>query len=213
MGVFTPSTMALQSLIFKGNFPDMPQESAVSENHKKITLPSYWKVLAILLSFMLLIIITVIIFFSPRQIVTIGSYHNEKIAVDEIQRSLRQWDSMATWYQALYIFLGVTAIGGSIFVASYAGDEKKKSLVRIMAVISTSFFTCISAFDLGGKSNDIRNAYRNLNAAVMTYAAVKDSTGTAITNLITAYRESENIIGSVSLTHTDMPAKDKTSSR
>ncbi|GGA90162.1 hypothetical protein [Puia dinghuensis] len=162
-----------------------------SKKSKKDYIP--YLIIGLLLSF--LVILSIVALNSARQISTTSNYHNPILAIKEMERSLRIWDQMAIFYQGLFAFLGLSAITMSIYVASSVGDEKKKRTVKFCSVAAACIFSWLSAFNLGKKSNDIRDAYRYLNKAMMNYESSKDTSETSINNLITAYGEAERMIG------------------
>ena len=136
-------------------------------------------------------------FFVKRPSSPCAIAHNEACVTNEILRLLGEWDKAATLYESLFVYLSVIALSCSICAASMAGDQTKKNAVRYFSIIAAILFASMSASNLGQKSKDIRNAYRHLNAALMTYQGSRDTSKNSIDKLIDAYKESETMIGSI----------------
>ena len=100
---------------------------------------------------------------------------------------------MAFGLRFIHALLGVSAIIFSLLAAAQIGsvmDEHAK-LFALIAAISIALMT---GFNLGDKSNGVRNAWRRLNGTVIAY-----NSGTATEkDVIEAYNEGEKLIGDVS---------------
>jgi putative flippase GtrA len=99
---------------------------------------------------------------------------------------------MAAGLRTVYILLGVFAVFFSLLAAVQIGsiqDEHAK-IFAFIAAISIAFMT---AFNLTDKSNNVRDAWRELNAAVMKYNTNRISKS----ELIEVYRKQEEKIGGV----------------
>jgi hypothetical protein len=111
----------------------------------------------------------------------------------EISNVISTWKRGSDILRFLHIVIGTVAIVLTITVASKLVDASHWSFPWITwgAAISTALLT---SFNLGEKSNNMRNAWRKLNAAKMNYEF--DTTdGT----LVKAYEEGEKLIGDVSV--------------
>jgi hypothetical protein len=153
-------------------------------------------------------------------------YKNSRVKEElpEILKILALWGKNTTNLWRLHIILGVTATIFSILAAigfSSTGiipdnidntsnsteiieaaqkeikqlhDQKVASQIfGFLAAVSISLMT---AFNLGAKSNDTRNAWRELNAAVLKYN--QNIIGKA--EVICAYEHAETLIGGVIFT-------------
>ncbi|MGB9168549.1 MAG: hypothetical protein WCB31_06460 [Nitrososphaeraceae archaeon] len=153
-------------------------------------------------------------------------YKNSRVKEDlpEILKILALWGKNTTNLWRLHIILGVTATIFSILAAigfSSTGiipdnidntsnssqiieaaqkeikqlhDQKMASQIfGFLAAVSISLMT---AFNLGAKSNDTRNAWRELNAAVLKYN--QNIVGKA--EVIAAYEHAETLIGGLIFT-------------
>jgi uncharacterized integral membrane protein len=117
----------------------------------------------------------------------------KKIAPEEISKIIGIWKRGSDILRFLHIFIGTVAIVLTITVASKLVDASHWSfpLITWGAAISTALLT---SFNLGEKSNNMRNAWRKLNAAKMNYE-FDPTAGT----LVKAYEEGEKLIGDVSV--------------
>jgi hypothetical protein len=121
-------------------------------------------------------------------------YQNTKVAIEvpHVLHYLNSWEVMAAGLRTVYILLGVFAVFFSLLAAVQIGsiqDEHAK-IFAFIAAISIAFMT---AFNLTDKSNNVRDAWRELNAAVMKYNTNRISKS----ELIEVYRKQEEKIGGV----------------
>jgi hypothetical protein len=112
--------------------------------------------------------------------------------VPEMLTYLQLWGSNATQLWIVHITLGVIATFFSLLTASMIGhiDDQYSRIFGFIAALSISLLT---AFNLGAKSNNTRNAWRRLNLAILKFnehMITKDG-------LITAYEQGESLIGGV----------------
>jgi hypothetical protein len=92
---------------------------------------------------------------------------------------------------AFFIFLGIFATFFSLLAATGFGGDLLSRVFAFVAALSIAFLT---AFNLGARSNDTRNAWRLLNTAVLRFnqgIVQKDE-------VITAYEKGETLIGGIS---------------
>lgn len=113
----------------------------------------------------------------------------------EIKHIHSIWKGMANKLQAVLIFMGVVSVASSLFITAFAGTlgENDVIIIRIFAFVATLFLTLIGAFNLPAKANNARNAWRHLNKALFQFNSGIIDAG----ELIKAYEEGENILGSV----------------
>ena len=108
----------------------------------------------------------------------------------EILTYLEQWgNNRIIW--AFFVFLGIFATFFSLLAATGFGGDTLSRIFAFIAALSIAFLT---AFNLGAKSNNTRNAWRLLNAAVPRYNQGfmgKD-------DVINAYERGETLIGGIS---------------
>lgn len=91
--------------------------------------------------------------------------------------------------------MGLIAIIASVTVASRIldPDNNYMSYVAWLAAIASSILTSLN---LGKKSNNMRNAWRILNTAVLRYKTEEDFN---VKNLNDAYEKGEKTIGDVEI--------------
>jgi hypothetical protein len=124
--------------------------------------------------------------------------NNTKIQVDlpEIVAVLLLWRQKAIMLRILHVSLGVTATFFSLLTAILiSSDDQNSKYFAFIAALSVSL---LSAFDLGTKSNNITNAYRELNLAAIRYnrGLINDI------EVIKSYEEGERLIGNVTFQST-----------
>ena len=106
------------------------------------------------------------------------------------------WSRQVRYLRIAHVSLVVIATTSSILVS--AGVLKDHyGVANPLAIVAAIAIGLVSAFALGDKSNNFRNAWRVLNAAIMRYEEEPEFT---IEQLIKAYEEAERLIGDVKST-------------
>jgi hypothetical protein len=103
---------------------------------------------------------------------------------------LKLWGNNTRGLWAFHIFLGIFATFFSLLAATGFGGDPLSRVFAFVAAISIAFLT---AFNLGAKSNNTRNAWRLLNTAIMRFnegIIEKDE-------VINAYESGEALIGGI----------------
>lgn len=118
--------------------------------------------------------------------------HERKIP-QHIESSLFHWRITVSQLRSLQVVLGVSGIVSAIVVTTFTTDLSPLVL-KMASLTSAVCIGIISAFDIGGKANATRAAWRHLNIAVLRYQSVAEST---IDNLIDSYAQAEAMIGNV----------------
>jgi hypothetical protein len=105
---------------------------------------------------------------------------------------LDRWELVATILRLIYLTLGVVAIFFSLLAAVQIGSIQD-AYAKIFAFIAAVSIAFMSGFNLTDKSNNVRAAWRELNAGVMKYNTgdINDI------DLIEIYREQKKKIGDV----------------
>ena len=109
----------------------------------------------------------------------------------EILVYLKLWGNNTRILWAFHIFLGIFATFFSLLAATGFGGDTLSRVFAFIAALSIALFT---AFNLGAKSNNTRNAWRLLNTAVLRFnqgILKKDE-------VINAYENGEALIGGIS---------------
>src|SRR4249919_2063546 len=110
-----------------------------------------------------------------------------------ILRYLIQWEHMALYLRLIHVALGVSATFFSLLAAAQIGSIENE-IAKIFAFIAAVSIALMTGFNLGEKSNNVRNAWRELNGAIMKFNSddkvPKDE-------VIKAYNEGEKRIGDV----------------
>jgi hypothetical protein len=109
----------------------------------------------------------------------------------EILVYLKLWGNNSRGLWAFHIFLGIFATFFSLLAATGFGGETLSRVFAFIAAISIAFLT---AFNLGAKSNNTRNAWRLLNTAILRFnEGILNKEG-----VINAYEKGEALIGGIS---------------
>ena len=113
-----------------------------------------------------------------------------KKEMPDILEILELWGNNTRGLWAFHIFLGIFATFFSLLAATGFGGAEISRVFAFIAALSIAFLT---AFNLGAKSNNTRNAWRLLNTAVMRFnkgIIGKDE-------VINAYESGEALIGGI----------------
>ena len=109
----------------------------------------------------------------------------------EIGARLRDWNWQARLLRWGHWLLGAIAVISSVIVAakvhSLSGDA-----IQWLAVSAAAATGLLTAFDLSGKGNQMRRAWRHLNAAKLRF---EHEPSFSEGQLIKAYEEGEKMIG------------------
>ncbi|MBI4929373.1 MAG: hypothetical protein HY841_01325 [Bacteroidetes bacterium] len=116
----------------------------------------------------------------------------DESVLKEIESRLLKWRIGANLLSVGLILIGFLAVACSVFVSAFIGlvDEGH---IRIIAATATVSFTIINAFNLKTMASNVRNGWKNLNAALYKFKS-KQITAK---DLINKYEESEHMIGTV----------------
>jgi hypothetical protein len=115
--------------------------------------------------------------------------NNMREVPKEIKKAIDVWYRDAGILRFLHIFLGLMALVLTITVASSIPNQNP--WIAWGAAITVGILT---SFNLGTKSNNMRNAWRILNEAKIRYENQDDMT---LEKLIDAYRDGEKLVGDV----------------
>lgn len=119
----------------------------------------------------------------------------ENEIIKEIKRTVRFWNLMAHALRALNVIIALTAIIASITVASKILGENSyyTSIAAYLAAISSAM---LASFNLTEKSNNVKIAWRKLNAASWKYGLNPDSEAA---KLVDSWYEGETQIGDITI--------------
>lgn len=119
---------------------------------------------------------------------------------------LELWASNTTKLWAVHILLGVVATFFSLLAAALMGDPYI-GWARAFAFIAALSISMMTAFNLGAKSNNTRNAWRKLNAAMLKF----NQEIVSKEYVIRAYEEGESLIGGVTFSQAGIQYEPTTS--
>jgi hypothetical protein len=126
-------------------------------------------------------------------------------AIDEkIAGLLNEWHYNSIRLGLLISFLGVVAIGGSLFVTTFLGysdnDYHIPNIVfKVVSFISAASLTTLSSFNIVQRKNAFRHAWRVLSNAYLKFKAKEINE----LELINVYKECELSIGNVKINLSD----------
>jgi hypothetical protein len=120
----------------------------------------------------------------------------KEVVFDRICEMLKKWGRKALILRVIHVSLIIITTVSSVYVAttvdsdSLLANQEATAIAALIAAVSAALF---AGLDLGSKSNNVRTAWRKLNAAVMKYR-VGDI---GIKDLIECYEKCEELIGDV----------------
>jgi hypothetical protein len=100
---------------------------------------------------------------------------------------------MARCLRIVQVGLGVLGTASALTVTTFAADIGT-FWVKTCSFIAAFCVGVLAAFDIGGKANATRQAYRHLNRAILRYRYLPAS---SLDNLIDSYSQAQNIVGGV----------------
>jgi hypothetical protein len=120
---------------------------------------------------------------------------DENVIFGDICNMLKKWGRNAFCLRVAHVSLIIIATVSSVIVASTVDSDLDyyswlAAPAALLAAISAALF---AGLDLGSKSNNVRTAWRKLNAAIMKYR-VGDI---GIESLIECYEKGEELVGDV----------------
>ncbi|SDG77498.1 MULTISPECIES: hypothetical protein [unclassified Duganella] len=122
--------------------------------------------------------------------------HNRSIP-EEMKVALHEWDRMAVRLTRLYALLGALSVSCSLFVATFVGtDAALTGSIRVVAFVGTASLAWIGTFNMGGKANALRSAWRLLNAACIRYKYEESYT---FEELHAQYVAGESLLGVITI--------------
>jgi len=120
---------------------------------------------------------------------------SERTAPDQIKKRLSHMHTLAVGFRILQVVLGMVAIVASILVASQIQTPETDRFVPIpiewLAITAAVTTGIISAFNIGGKSNRVMDAWRFLDYKVSMYELDPD---VSEKDLVDAKYEAEKIV-------------------
>ena len=123
----------------------------------------------------------------------------------EITRQLQVWDWMARGLRILQVALGVLGTASALTVTTFAA-EIGTFWVKVCSFTAAVSVGILTAFDVGGKANATRHAYRYLNRAILRYRYIPAS---SLDNLLDSYSQAQDIVGGVNYRQIEQSGTDK----
>jgi len=117
--------------------------------------------------------------------------------LQQVEGRLYKMKMQANWTGVAFILTGFLAIATNVFITAFTGTVDSV-IIRIMAFIATLCLSLIGAFNLSLKASKVRDGWKHLNKAVLSYKANMINAE----KLIKAWEESENILGHIDFTYT-----------
>jgi hypothetical protein len=111
----------------------------------------------------------------------------------EIERHLQDWMTIANFDRVLQVGLALSGMVSALVVSTFT-DEMGPRKTKIFSFIAALSFGVLSGFDIGGKADRTRDAWRHLTTAVLKF---KNDPYYTYDKLIEAYSEGEALVGNV----------------
>ena len=109
--------------------------------------------------------------------------------------NLNRWELVANSLRILHVTLGVIGTAAALIVTTFTTElEPRKT--KACTLIAAFCIGTITAFDIGGKANQSRNAWRELTVAILKHKNT-EQTKESRDILIMAYKRAEEIVGDV----------------
>jgi hypothetical protein len=124
----------------------------------------------------------------------------------EIERHLRDWWTISNINRVIQVLLGITGIASALTVATFT-DQLGTTNTKIFSFVAALSFGLVNGFDIGGKADATRNAWRHLTTAILKF---KTDPSYTYEELIRAYSEGEAMVGGVPLRMQPSPAPPST---
>ena len=118
---------------------------------------------------------------------------------------LRRWGRIARALRYTQVALGGVGIAAALLVTTFTDELNKLGHLKYYSFLAAFSIGILFAFDIGGKANKTRQAWRHLNTAILRYLYVPSS---PLDNLIDSYSQAEAMIGDVTFRHPDNAKKD-----
>jgi hypothetical protein len=103
------------------------------------------------------------------------------------------WNQLAKRLQMTYVIMGVVATICSLAVATFTA-ELGSAGIKAFSFTAALALGLITSFDIGGKANAARGAWRLLNSAVLAYS---DDSEFTIQELHKQYEAGETMLGDI----------------
>lgn len=111
----------------------------------------------------------------------------------DISDSLYRWDCFSYRLRITQVALGVVGTASALAVTAFA-ENLGTIWVKVFSFLAAFCIGILAAFDIGGKANATRRAWRHLNTAILRYRSVPTST---LDSLIDSYSQAEEMVGGV----------------
>lgn len=116
--------------------------------------------------------------------------------------NFRRWDLIANSLRILQVALGVIGTAAALLVTTFT-TELGTFRTKILTFVAALCLGTLTAFDIGGKANQTRNAWRDLAVALIKYQHAKPSSDQSFYDLIAAYKHADEVVGDVAFRQQD----------
>lgn len=111
----------------------------------------------------------------------------------DIVEALRSWDRTAGQLRFAQVFLGVLGTSAALAVTTFT-LELSPIIVKGLSFTAALCIGLITAFDLNGRANIVRRAWRHLNTVALRYRNVPEA---SLDSVVDAYSQAEEMLGDV----------------
>jgi hypothetical protein len=119
----------------------------------------------------------------------------------EILKNLKIWSRMGNLLRFTHVVLVLAGTAAALLVATFTG-ELAPIYVKSLTYIATLSIGTLTAFNIAGKADSTRRAWRHVSAAILKFRTDPSFT---IAALIRAYEDAEVMIGDVPFNAPDRP--------
>lgn len=124
--------------------------------------------------------------------------------------NFRRWDLIASSLRILQVVLGVIGTAAALLVTTFT-TELGTFRTKLLTFVAALCLGTLTAFDIGGKANQTRNAWRDLAVALFKYQHPKPSSDQSsyhsFDDLIAAYKHADEVVGDVAFRQQDQPTQ------
>lgn len=111
----------------------------------------------------------------------------------EVLENLKRWAWIGNALRLTHVLLVLAGTAAALLVATFTGDLEPGS-VKLFTYVATLCIGTLTAFNVAGKADSTRRAWRHVTTAILKFRADPSFT---IADLIRAYEDAEIMIGDV----------------
>lgn len=110
-----------------------------------------------------------------------------------IIENLKSWNRIARSLRFIFVFLGCAATVSGLIATTFT-EQLGFFWTKMFTFAASASIGLLTAFDIGGKANAVRRAWRNLQTAVLRY---QEDSAYELSSLLEEYKRGEEAVGDV----------------